>query len=183
MKPKPRLIILHSFGRTSRDNWYQAVGQQLADLFEIVIPDLPDPEAGRISDWLPALAALRPDAQTWLVGHSLGGTLILRYLEQAEAPIAGCVLVAAPANDLARNDLHATGFFERDFDWAAIQAKAPTRLIIGSADDQTVPFWQAEYLAANAKGQLIRLEGYDHFKADHLPELVTLLKEHVHGQK
>lgn len=153
-----RLILLHSYGRTSGDNWYQSVGQAVTDVFgSVEIPDLPDPEVARAADWLSALEQLQPDEQTVLVGHSLGGTLILRYLEQAQRSVAGIMLVAAPINDLARNDLHDTGFFTGDFDWSAIQQKAAKRYVVGSTDDPTVPFWQAESIALNLPGELITL--------------------------
>lgn len=174
---KPRLVILHSFGRTSSENWYQSIGQALADSFDVTTPDLPNPEKGKIAEWLPALIGLRPDPTTYLVGHSLGGTLILRYLEQAIEPIAGFFLVGAPVNDLARNDLHETGFFERDFAWETIKQQSKKRFCLASTDDPTVPFWQAEYIAKQVEAKLVTFHDRQHFKQTDFPELVTLLQE------
>lgn len=174
---KQRLVILHSFGRTSQDNWYQAVGQTLVDAFIIATPDLPNPDDGKMAEWLPALITLNPDSNTYLVGHSLGGTLILRYLEQTQEPIAGFFLVGAPVNDLARNDLHETGFFERDFEWDKIKQNSNKRFTLASIDDPTVPFWQAEYIAKQVDAKLITFYDKGHFKQPDFPELVELLKK------
>lgn len=175
-----RLIILHGFGGRPDKHWYNSLGQALADRFSVTIPALPNPEVGKMEEWLAALAALRPDQQSTLVGHSLGGTLILRYLEQASLPIAAFFTVGSPINDLARNDLHATGFFERDFIWSTIKQRSPKRLVIGSTDDQSVPFWQAEYIAKQIDGELVTFTDKGHFnKAADFPELVDLITQHV----
>jgi predicted alpha/beta hydrolase family esterase len=172
-----RLILLHSFGRTSLDNWYQSVGSSLTDIFKVVIPDLPNPDDGKMSEWLPALNELQPDDQTILVGHSLSGALVLRYLEQAKQPIDSFYLVAATLNDLARNDLHETGFFERDFNWEQIRANSMKRFVLASTDDPTVPYWQAEYFAKQLPAELVTFSDKGHFKDETFPELVALLRK------
>lgn len=152
------------------------MGQQLTDFFVVEIPDLPDPENAPFAEWLAALAKLTPDSETLLVGHSLGGTLILRYLEQTELPVHSFYLVAAPINDLARNDLHETGFFEWDFDWEKIKKNSEGRHILASTDDPTVPFWQAEYLIKNLEAEMHMFNNKGHFKETDLPELVEILR-------
>lgn len=172
-----RLFIFHSFNSNSQKDWYRSVAADLRGDFDVLTPDLPDPTVAKASEWMAALALLRPDRDTILVGHSLSGILILRYLETAAAAITGFVLVAAPINDLARNDLHATGFFERDFAWTDIIPQAARRLVIASTNDDTVPFWQAEYLANNLQAELISLENHGHFHQPDFPELTAKLKE------
>ncbi len=172
----PRLIILHCFGKTSRDRWYRSVGNAVTDIFDIVLPDLPNPDTGRMSEWLPVLQALKPDQQTVLVGHSLGGLLILRYLETATEPVAGFYTVAAPIGTLDRDDLLETGFFDRELGWEAIKHNANRRFIIASTDDATVPFEQAQEIAKRVDGELIQFSDKGHFKQDDFPELITRLR-------
>lgn len=171
-----RLILLHSFGRTSQDNWYQSVAASLTDVFDVVVPSLPNPDLGKMDEWLPALEELQPDGQTVLVGHSLSGALVLRYLEQVNRPIHSAYLVAATLNDLARNDLHETGFFERDFGWEQIRQNCPRRFVLASTDDPTVPYWQAEYLAKQLPAELVTYHDKGHFKDATFPELIELLR-------
>lgn len=180
---KPRLIIVHCFGRTSQERWYQSTAAALASEFTVVTPDMPQPMLGYVAQWLPALQALDPDEQTILVGHSLGGTLLLRYLEQAKRSVAGFYTVAAPIDDLDRDKLHATGFFDTDFDWDTIRRRANKRVVIASKDDDTVPFWQAEQIAAKSAGELMSFDDKGHFKQDIFPELVARLTDDwVKGQ-
>ncbi len=167
-----RVFILHCFGGNSRGSWYQSAGEALESKYAVTIPDLPEPEIAPYETWQAALTELNPDVDTLLIGHSLGGTLILRYLEQSNRPVVGFILVGAPMNDLARNDLHQTGFFERDFNWAEIQKNAPTRLVVASTDDPVVPFWQAEYINQNVAGELVRFEDKAHFNQKEFPELI-----------
>lgn len=175
-----RLILLHSFGRTSQDNWYQSVAASLTDIFNVETPDLPNPELGKIGDWLPAFESLHPDEETVLVGHSLSGALVLRYLEQVSHPVHASYLVAATLNDLARNDLHETGFFERDFDWEQIRRNCAHFVVLASTDDPTVPHWQAEYLAKQLPAKLITYHDKGHFKDETFPELTELLRQEAH---
>lgn len=179
-----RLIILHCFGRTSQERWYQSVKNSLRNQFEkIETPDMPHPNLGNIEEWLPALEALSPDTTTVLVGHSLGATLILRYLEQANRHVASYYLVAGPINDLAQDDLHATGFFEQDFNWEQIKSNCPIGYCLASKDDDTVPFWQAEKIAAETGAALIPFEDKGHFRQDEFPELVELIISNLSKEK
>ncbi len=171
-----RLIILHCFGRTSQERWYQSVASEVGTLFdEVLTPDLPHPDLGLMSEWLPTLQGLQPDQHTVLIGHSLSGTLILRYLEEAAGPIAGFYTVAAPTTGLDRDELEATGFFADPYDWATIKRNAMHRVVLASTDDDTVPFGQAEEIAAQTGAELIAFANKGHFRDDTFPELVARL--------
>jgi predicted alpha/beta hydrolase family esterase len=174
---KPRLIIHHSFGRKSQSNWYRSVAEALSDTYDVVIPDAPNTAQGRISEWLPAFAALNPDENTVAVGHSLGGDVLLRYLEQPGHKLKAVFLVATPIDDLKWDDLQATGFFAKPFDWPTIVANAEHFFVLASGDDRTVPYAHAESLAANLHARLITFNDKGHFNQDSFPELVTVIKE------
>ena len=96
-----------------------------------------------------------PDMQTWkakiateletlgdeviLVGHSVGGTVLLKYLseEKVEKPIAGLFLLAAPSWDEENwnfDDLR----LPRDL--AARLSSIPRIFLYHNRDDQIVPF-------------------------------------------
>lgn len=77
-----------------------SLGHALGDAYEVRCPKMPDedsPEYGAWRDFISReLAAL--DGEVFLVGHSLGGSVLLKYLceEEAARPVAGLFLVAAP---------------------------------------------------------------------------------------
>ena len=96
-----------------------------------------------------------PEMQTWkaqiarelaslegkviLVGHSLGGAALLKYLsdERVEKPIAGLFLLAAPSWDEENwnfDDLQLPG------DFAAKLSRIPRVFLYHNRDDEIVPF-------------------------------------------
>ena len=67
---------------------------------EVRYPRMPLEESARYADWTARIAAALPPrgSEVILVGHSVGGSVLLRYLceEPVEASIAGLFVIAAP---------------------------------------------------------------------------------------
>ena len=74
--------------------------QQLGSDYEVLAPDMPDPEHPMYQAWRnqieQELGKLNADAL--LIGHSLGGSMLLKSLAEGvyQRPIAGLFLVAVP---------------------------------------------------------------------------------------
>ncbi|HZH44745.1 MAG TPA: alpha/beta fold hydrolase [Lysobacter sp.] len=97
--PPLRIVLSHCWTGHSKIGWYPELQREArAAGFEVVAPDLPDPDTPSPAAWREALAAAvgRPDPHTVLVGHSLGTVNVLNYL--AALPrgqqVGGAVLVA-----------------------------------------------------------------------------------------
>ncbi len=96
---KKRALIVHGWGGTPQEGWFPWLKNELEkNGFEVTVPAMPETNAPRISNWVPALsdAVGMPDAQTFLIGHSMGCQTIVRYIESLPngVVVGGAVFVA-----------------------------------------------------------------------------------------
>jgi len=155
------------------DKLVDSLRRALGPGYDVRYPRMPDEADPTMATWRPALAqalaALRPGAV--VVGHSVGGTILLEVLAEA-APIAtldAIVLIAAPfigdggwpSDDIAsRADLA-----ER------LPVAVPVFLYHGE-DDATVPVAHVErYAERIPRAHVRRLAGRDHQLNDDLSDV------------
>ena len=128
-------------------NLVASLQQALGDAYTIhypLLPEDPTPDFGRMEQIATAIAAV-DDSSLILAGHSLGASMLLKYLTEHEATkdIAGLFLISTP-------------FWSGHADWvqplklpADFPDKLPARLPIffyHCKDDEVVPFDQlSEY--------------------------------------
>jgi predicted alpha/beta hydrolase family esterase len=96
---KIRIILVHGWGGSSRNDWFPWMKKSLGKLgFFVEIPDMPDTDNPKIERWVPYLQKIigEYDKNTYLLGHSIGCQTILRCLEQKSdgKKIGGAVFVA-----------------------------------------------------------------------------------------
>lgn len=96
---KKRVFIVHGWGGYPEENWFPWLKKELETKgFEVLVPQLPDPENPKIYNWVPKLAETvgKADEQTYFVGHSMGCQTIARYLESLpdRVRVGGAVFVA-----------------------------------------------------------------------------------------
>ncbi|MEK7579292.1 MAG: alpha/beta hydrolase [Patescibacteria group bacterium] len=92
-----RIIVVHRWSGGPEDDWRPWLKKELETLgYEVVVPSMPDTEVPVIEKWVSHLASVvgTPDADTYFVGHSIGGQTILRYLETINTPVGGAIFVA-----------------------------------------------------------------------------------------
>lgn len=74
--------------------------EQLGSDYEVLAPDMSDPNHPRYLPWRDQIEQElgKFDADVLLIGHSLGGSMLLKYLAEGTnpRPIAGMFLVAVP---------------------------------------------------------------------------------------
>ncbi len=131
---------------------------ELGDEFSVDFPTMPDEENPDYERWRPAIgdAIARATAPVVVVGHSLGGYFLVRYLssEEVEPPIAAVCIIAAP-------------FPSSDAAWVFEGFELPDRfgerlprgaavLLYASEDDDIIPFAHRDLYAAAIPGALTR---------------------------
>ena len=98
------VLFIHSAGAQSDGQGSSALvshlRQHLAPAYSVMCPAMPDPDKPSYGRWkheLDRILAGRPSTPI-LVGHSLGGSVLLKYLSEqvAEIRVAGLFVVAAP---------------------------------------------------------------------------------------
>jgi predicted alpha/beta hydrolase family esterase len=119
----------------------QSLRQALGHGYDVHFPRMPGEANPNVQSWKRKISAelSRSHGKAVLVGHSLGGSFLLKYLseEEVETPIAGLFLIAAASwNDDQWNsdDLKLPG------DIAERLSPIPRIFFYHSRDDDVVPF-------------------------------------------
>jgi predicted alpha/beta hydrolase family esterase len=135
---------------------------------------MPDPDHPAYAPWHTRLekelAAL--DDDVILVGHSLGGSVLLKALSETrhEQRFAGLFLVAAPF--WGRDGWQADEFLLRE-DFAATLPVIPRQFLYHSCDDDEVPLAHlGHYARALPQATVRELDGYGHLFMKECRELV-----------
>src|SRR3989344_7492033 len=93
-----RVFIVHGWEGHPEEGWFPWLKKELeAEGFEVLVPQLPDPDNPRIQNWVPKLAETVgvADENTYFVGHSMGCQTIARSLESLPegVKVGGAVFV------------------------------------------------------------------------------------------
>lgn len=119
----------------------------------------------------------RLSGEVILIGHSLGGSVLLKYLseEKSNRLISGLFLVAVPywGED---DDWHSTEFTLAE-NFAEKIPRVSHLFAYHSSNDEVVPFAHFEhYIGMLPQIKPREIEGHDHLFSDGLPELINDIK-------
>ena len=184
------VIFIHGFNSNPSDSFKPWLKEELEKQGVIVkMPQMPEADAPKLPIWLKVIDELirMSDGKIILAGHSLGGTAILRYLEQQPPrPIAAAVLVAAVATNAPGHPPAISNFLKDPWQFDQIRAHCPNLFAIHSQDDTAVPFSDSKLLEASLPLKLTTVNGYGHFSrrenVTKVPELLKLLVEIINSE-
>ena len=152
--------------------------KELGDGFDVSHPILPDPDDPHYGPWAGRLGGLLADADrsTVVLGHSLGGSVLLKLLsESGEAiEVAGLVLLATP--------FWGDAGWEREWalpeGWPAQTTPLPPMSFFHSRDDEEIPFEHLErYRARFPDAEFHALDGCGHlYDRGDLTEVVEAIR-------
>jgi len=127
----------HSEDKSLADSLQQALGAG----YDVRFPQMPDESDPNVRSWKRKISQeLSPiPGKVILVAHSVGGSLLLKYLteEQIEKPIAGLFLLAAPSWD---GDHWNFDDLKLPTDITKKLAQIPNVFFYHCRDDDVVPF-------------------------------------------
>jgi predicted alpha/beta hydrolase family esterase len=183
MKPSPsRILFLHSAGHQHGDEGSaRLVAYLKATLpdMELIAPIMPHPDNPDYEVWKAALSQIFTilDHNVILIGHSIGGSVLLKYLseEKQSHTIAALHLIAVPfwgAEDWEVEE------FELKPGFTSNLPPIGSVTIYHSQDDKVVPVSHAQLYADALQAEVIILDGYGHAFADGLQELAARLISH-----
>lgn len=157
-----KVLILHGYESNSKEHWFLEFKKKLEENnFKAFVPDLPNSFHPKQKEWLNYITQNYPVDEEWiLVGHSLGGTLILRFLESYHKKISKAVLIATPIEDIGYEDIK--DFFKIPFNWNKIKQNCNEFIIINSAKDEDVPVSHGKLLSKRVDGKFYLEKRYDH---------------------
>jgi predicted alpha/beta hydrolase family esterase len=183
-----RAIFIHGWGGFPEEGWRPWLKEQLEQAgWQVVNPAMPDTDTPTQDKWLAKLSEVigEPDDETYLIGHSLGGITILRYLESLPQgkTIGGAVLIAGFANDLTYNGYKCelASFFGSPVNWETIKAHCPQFFALYSKGDSWVDEANYHELKEKLHAQGVLQDGFKHYSGDdgitELPIVLTTLEE------
>ena len=174
---REQILFVQGGGEGTHDDWddklVDSLTRALGDGFEVRYPRMPDENDPSYATWGPAIrqeiAAL--DEGAIVVGHSVGGTLLIRSLadQPPELKLGAIVLLAAP--------------FVGDGGWPGDDFEMPSDLgdrlpkdvpvhLFHGLDDDTAPAGHADlYASVIPQAQVHRLPGRDHQLGNDLTEV------------
>jgi pimeloyl-ACP methyl ester carboxylesterase len=177
-----QILFIQGGGEGTHDEWddklVESLTRELADGFDVRYPRMPRENDPSYKRWGPVirheLAALGDDAV--VVGHSVGGTLLIQALVQQppEPRLGTIVLLAAPF-------LGDGGWPNDDFEMPIdlgdrLPAGVPVHLFHGLDDDDVPPGHADLYARAIPQAQVHRLPGRDHQLGNDLAEVADVIR-------
>ena len=173
---KTRVLFVHGGGGEAFEGdgaLVRSLREALGPDFCVEYPEMPDADAPEFGAWSARisyeLTAL--DGRVILVGHSLGGSVLLKHLseERMEEPIAGLFLIATPYWGAV--DWKIAQFALRE-DFAEALPKDVPIFLYHSRDDQVVPFAHLAMYAGRLPLASVReFDGRGHQFGDDLSEV------------
>lgn len=159
-----RVLIIHGWESNSREHWFLAEKERLEKLgYEVFVPDMPNTLHPQKEEWVKVIEDFNPDENSILIGHSLGGVAMLRYLEIADKKVGECVFIATPIKKLGAGYEGIENFLEGDFNWNKIKGNAEKLIVFNQTEDPAVPIQHGKDLANFINTELVIVEDDDHF--------------------
>jgi len=165
--------------RLKEKSWKKTLGEKLGEEFEVILPEMPNPLNAKYVEWKIMFDKLAPflNDNVVLIGHSLGGAFLAKYLSENIFPkkIIATFLVSAPFGD---KDLEPSlGDFVFNGALAKVQGQGGKIFLCQSKDDLCVPFSDLEkYKQELPKAEAIVFEDRGHFNQPEFPELAEKIK-------
>ncbi|HUW71814.1 MAG TPA: alpha/beta fold hydrolase [Candidatus Humimicrobiaceae bacterium] len=159
-----RVLIIHGVESNSKEHWFLEEKERLEKMgYEVTVPDMPNSLHPQKEEWVRVIEDFNPDANSILIGHSLGGTTVLGYLEEAKNKVGKCILMATPIRRLGSEFQMIENFLEGDFSWEKIKESSEKFIIFNQTEDPAVPLQHGKDLANYLNAELVIVEGNNHF--------------------
>ncbi|MGH7174930.1 MAG: alpha/beta hydrolase [Minisyncoccia bacterium] len=178
------LVFLRDYKIESADyfkrapDWKANLQAALGADYEVLLPQMPNKWDAKYDEWKlwfeKMFPFLRDDLV--LVGHSLGGSFLTRYLSENKFPknIAATMLVAAPYGPSCEGMLPE---FCAPASLALLTQQSNRIFLYHSEDDVVVPFSELAKYQAEIPNAIVRVfPDRQHFNQPEFPELVTDIK-------
>jgi predicted alpha/beta hydrolase family esterase len=177
---KKRVLFVHGGGQGAYEEDKKMAASlrvTLGAAYDVRCPKMPNEDSPEYEAWKDRIAEELTDlnGEVILVGHSLGASILLKYLseEKVEKPIAGLFLIAPywGAEDWE------VGEYELRTDFASKLPNDLPKFVYHSRDDEWVPFAHLALYAEKLPQATIReFDGRGHQFNDDLSEVARDIK-------
>ena len=160
---------------SDKDDWKKWLREELPD-HEVILPTMPNKTNARFEEWKLWMDKLTPymNNDIILIGHSLGGSFLAKYLSENKLPkkIKAVFLVSAVY------DKDSEGYSLLSFSLPEkLDLQSDAVYLYHSKDDPVVPFSALEkYKQALPKANIRVFEDRQHINQEKFPELLEDIK-------
>lgn len=170
-----RAFLIHGWNGNPSHGFFPWLKAELETRgYAVEAPLMPNPSAPAFEAWVPFLESLvgTPDAETIVVGHSMGGLAALRFLERLpEGSTIGKVILVAPVvNEIENMDLTeelvARPWLDRPFNDARLRRFGDKIVGIFSDDDPYILLTGEEIVRNRFGAKTIVEHAKGHFSGD-----------------
>lgn len=180
---KPNVVIIHGFESAPENNWFPDAKAILEEGgLEVFVPKMPDSFHPKYEAWkihFEENVKPRLRRNSILIGHSLGGGFIQKYLSENDLQVGEVVLVAPTVSNSGISEID--NFFQTDFDYEKIKNSADNIFIFASTNDQFIKNSEIEFLGEKLDAKKIILEDRGHLMDPDFPEFYDYLRNNVLG--
>lgn len=160
-----------------KKDWKTSLQTELGEDFQVLAPRMPNKQNAKYAEWKIWFERMLPFVQDGviLVGHSLGGLFLAKYLSEKVFPkkIGTLFLVAAPYSDTEE-----IGDFALGNSLENVAKQCTDIHLYQSKDDPVVPFNEADrYKKDLPNAQMHIFEDRGHFNQEHFPEIAEEIKK------
>ena len=159
-------------------SWKQSLQERLGSEYLVLIPSMPNTANAKYSEWKiyfdRVVEVLEDDCI--LLGHSMGGIFLAKYLSENKLPIriGATVLIAAPFSDETAEDLDE---FKLETLSEHFKQQAGKVILFGAHDDPVIAASDFErYQSELSSAEVHEVSAQDHYVRAEFPELISALK-------
>lgn len=155
-------------------DWKSTLREMLGEAYDVIQPRMPNPQNAKYKEWKLWFEKLVPqlDEKVILVGHSLGGSFLAKYLSENVLPkqIVATLLVAPPFDtDSGRRLIE----FDIINDLATLKEQGGAIFLYHSEDDPIVDFSElTKFLTHLPNAHSRTFTDRQHFNQMEFPELL-----------
>lgn len=177
---KKTVLFIHSAGPQGKEQGSSKLSgylqNKLGNDYHLVFPEMPDPENPKYIHWKDKLSEElnRLDGELVLIGHSLGGSTLFKYLseESCRLTISGLFIIASPYWGLD-DDWQLKDFILKD-NFEQKLHEISSLFLYHSLEEEIVPFsHHIAYAEKFPRANLRQLKGNQHLFNNGLSELVN----------
>lgn len=165
-----------------RKEWKDSLSVELGDDYDVLLPRMPNGTNVRYKEWkiwFDNITKVLND-EVVLIGHSLGGIFLTKYLSENIFPkkIIVTILVAAPFDDAEGADgKESLADFILPSSLAKFAAQCDKIYLLHSENDPVVPFAQLEkYKNVLPNAKAVIFKDREHFNQETFPEIIDIIK-------
>lgn len=178
-----QVLFIHSAGTQEEGEGSSGLVKyleaELSTSFQVIAPKMPEPEDPQYDRWKKALKEeiTSLDDGAVLVGHSIGGSVLFKFLTEEELGKSFSKLITVAAPFWGSDSEWKVESFALPEDFVSRSSLLPHVVLLHSIDDDVVPFDHLEKYMENIPSATVRqLSGNDHVFQEGLAELVEEIR-------